>query len=184
MSRDAAVVRKYQVGDEPVPGSGYRLVGFLGRGGFGEVWKASAPGGTEVAIKTLTVEGTLDDESRKRFEIEAKAAARLQHSNIVTVYELGEDRGVPFIAMELLPGTDLEALLRSPEALLFVEKLQVVIQVLRGLAFAHDHRIVHRDIKPSNIRLLDDGTAKILDFGIAKLGSTSVTRTGMMVGLM
>jgi len=161
----------------------YAVVGRIGQGGMGMVYRGlDETLDREVAVKTLTVEGSLDDESRQRFEIEAKAAARLQHSNIVTVYELGEDRGVPFIAMELLPGTDLETLIRSPDAMLLQEKLEVVVQVLRGLAFAHEHGIVHRDIKPSNIRLLDDGTAKILDFGIAKLGATSVTRTGMMVG--
>jgi serine/threonine-protein kinase len=136
----------------------------------------------EVAVKTLTAEATLDEESRRRFEIEAKAAARLQHPNIVTVYELGEDRGVPFIAMELLAGTDLEVLMRSGEAVLLQEKLDVVIQVCRGLAYAHEHCVIHRDIKPSNIRLLEDGTAKIMDFGIAKLAGTGVTKTGMMVG--
>src|SRR5207245_3178622 len=133
-------------------------------------------------VKTLTLEGSLDDESRRRFAIEAKAAARLQHPNIITVYELGEDRGLPFIAMELLPGTDLEMLMRSGEPLMLQEKLDLVIQVCRGLAYAHDHKIVHRDIKPSNVRVLDDGTIKIMDFGIAKLGGTGVTKTGMMVG--
>src|SRR5262245_8572248 len=136
----------------------------------------------DVAIKTLTAEGVLDTDSRRRFEVEAKAAARLQHPNILTVFELGEDRGMPFIAMELLPGSDLEALLRSGEPMPLRERLEVMIQVLRGLAFAHEHGIVHRDIKPSNIRMLDDGTAKIMDFGIAKLGSTNLTRTGYMVG--
>ena len=136
----------------------------------------------DVAIKTLRVEGSPDDESRGRFEIEAKAAARLQHSNIVTVFELGEDRGLPFIAMELLGGEDLETMLRSGEDLSTTERLDIVIQTLRGLDFAHAHHIVHRDIKPSNIRVLDDGGVKILDFGIAKVESTSVTRAGMMVG--
>src|SRR5262245_2468838 len=136
----------------------------------------------DVAIKTLTAEGVLDTDSRRRFEVEAKAAARLQHPNILTVFELGEDRGMPFIAMELLPGSDLEALLRSGEPMPLRERLEVMIQVLRGLAFAHEHGIVHRDIKPSNIRLLDDGTAKIMDFGIAKLGGMNLTRTGYMVG--
>ncbi len=131
----------------------------------------------DVAVKILTVEGTLDEESRQRFEIEAKAAAKLQHPNIVTVFELGEDHGLPFIAMELLPGADLESLVRAREPLLLEEKLDIVLQVLRGLQFAHDHGIVHRDVKPSNIRLLDDGTAKIMDFGIAKLGGTGVTKT-------
>src|SRR5262249_53193998 len=136
----------------------------------------------EVAIKTLTAEGNFDEESRKRFEIEAKAAAKLQHPNILTVFELGEDRGVPFIAMGLLPGADLEALMRQPDQLRLLEKVEIVLQVCRGLAYAHEHKIVHRDIKPSNIRVLDDGTAKIMDFGIAKLQGTGVTKAGMMVG--
>jgi serine/threonine protein kinase len=161
----------------------YRITGRIGRGGMGIVYRGlDEVLEREVAIKTLTVEGTLDEESRKRFDIEAKAAAKLQHPNIVTVFELGEERGMPFIAMELLPGVDLEVLLRSGEPFLLQEKLDVVIQVLRGLAFAHEHGIVHRDMKPSNIRILDDGTVKIMDFGIAKLGGTSVTKSGMMVG--
>lgn len=136
----------------------------------------------DVAVKILTAEATSDDEHRKRFEIEAKAAAKLQHPNIVTVFELGQDRAIPFIAMELLSGADLESLLRSGEALLLQERLDVMIQVCRGLQYAHDHKVIHRDVKPSNIRVLEDGSAKIMDFGIAKLGQTGVTKSGMMVG--
>ena len=161
----------------------YLITGRIGRGGMGMVYRALDEAlEREVAVKTLSVEGAFDGDSRRRFEVEAKAAARLQHPNIVIVYELGEDRGVPFIAMEMLPGVDLEALLRSGEALPLAEKLEVVIQVCRGLAYAHEHGVIHRDIKPSNIRLLEDGTAKIMDFGIAKLGGTHLTKTGMMVG--
>jgi serine/threonine-protein kinase len=161
----------------------YAITGRIGRGGMGMVYRGyDEVLEREVAVKTLTLEGSLDEESRRRFHIEAKAAARLQHPNIITVYELGEDRGLPFIAMELLPGTDLEALMRSGEHLMLQEKLDLVIQVCRGLAYAHDHKIVHRDIKPSNVRVLEDGTVKIMDFGIAKLGGTGVTKTGMMVG--
>ena len=161
----------------------YIVTARLGRGGMGMVYRGyDAVLEREVAVKTLRIEGTFDEESRRRFEIEAKAAARLQHPNILTVFELGEDRGVPFIAMELLPGVDLETLVRSGEPLLLAEKLDVIIQVCRGLAYAHEHKIVHRDIKPSNIRLLDDGTAKIMDFGIAKLAGTSLTKSGMMIG--
>jgi serine/threonine-protein kinase len=161
----------------------YLVTGRIGRGGMGMVYRGLDPAlEREVAVKTLTAEGTLDEESRRRFAVEAKAAAKLQHRNIVTVFELGEDRGVPFIAMEMLPGVDLEALVRSGEEMLLAEKLEIVIQVCRGLAFAHEHRIVHRDVKPSNIRLLDDGTVKIMDFGIAKLGGTQLTKAGMMVG--
>jgi Protein kinase domain/PEGA domain len=160
----------------------YVITGRIGRGGMGMVYRGLDEAlEREVAVKTLTAEGA-DSESRRRFEVEAKAAARLQHPNIVTVYELGEDRGVQFIAMELLPGVDLEALLRSGEEIPLAEKLDVVAQICRGLAYAHEHGIVHRDIKPSNVRLLEDGTAKIMDFGIAKLGGTHLTKTGMMVG--
>jgi len=161
----------------------YLVTGRIGRGGMGTVYRARDEVlEREVAVKVLTVEGALDAESRRRFEIEAKAAARLQHPNIVTVYEMGEDRGIPFIAMELLSGADLDSLLRSGEELVLQEKLEILIQVCRGLEYAHERSIVHRDIKPSNIRLLDDGTAKILDFGIAKLGGTQLTKSGMMVG--
>jgi len=161
----------------------YAITARIGRGGMGMVYRGyDEVLEREVAVKTLTLEGSLDEESRRRFHIEAKAAARLQHANIITVYELGEDRGLPFIAMELLPGTDLETLMRSGEPLMLQEKLDLVIQVCRGLGYAHDHRIVHRDIKPSNVRVLEDGTVKIMDFGIAKLGGTGVTKTGMMVG--
>jgi serine/threonine-protein kinase len=161
----------------------YLITGRIGRGGMGMVYRGLDEAlDREVAVKTLFAEGALDPDSRRRFEVEARAAARLQHPNIVTVYELGEDRGLPFIAMELLPGVDLEALVRSGETLPLAERLDVVAQVCRGLAYAHEHGIVHRDIKPSNVRLLEDGTAKIMDFGIAKLGGTHLTKTGMMVG--
>ena len=161
----------------------YLITGRIGRGGMGMVYRGLDEAlEREVAVKTLNAEGSLDADSRRRFEVEAKAAARLQHPNIVTVFELGEDRGLPFIAMEMLPGADLEALLRSGEEIPLAEKLDVVAQVCRGLAYAHERGIVHRDIKPSNVRLLEDGTAKIMDFGIAKLGGTHLTKTGMMVG--
>ena len=161
----------------------YLITGRIGRGGMGMVYRGLDEAlEREVAVKTLVGEGTEDSEGLRRFKVEAKAAARLQHPNIVTVYEMGEDRGRHFIAMEMLPGVDLETLLRSGEEIPLAEKLDVVTQVCRGLAYAHERGIVHRDIKPSNVRLLDDGTAKIMDFGIAKLGGTHLTKTGMMVG--
>jgi hypothetical protein len=162
----------------------YLITGRIGRGGMGMVYRGLDEAlEREVAIKTLVAEGSFDPESRKRFEVEARAAAKLNHPNIVTVHELGEDRGIMYIAMEMLPGADLDGLVRSGEDLPLAETLDVVGQVCRGLAFAHERGIVHRDIKPSNVRLLDDGTAKIMDFGIAKLGSGHhITKTGMMVG--
>ena len=161
----------------------YAILGRMGRGGMGTVYQALDEAlEREVALKTLNAEGSLDADSRRRFDVEARAAARLAHPNIVTVYELGEDRGVPFIAMEMLAGVDLEALLRKGPPLAAAEKLDVMVQVLRGLAYAHERGVVHRDVKPSNVRLLEDGTAKIMDFGIAKLDATHLTKTGMMVG--
>ncbi len=161
----------------------YVVRGRIGKGGMGMVYRGLDEAlEREVAVKTLTGEGLADEESRIRFQREAKAAAKLQHPNIVTVFETDTDRGVPYIAMELLQGTSLESLLRSGEALTLAEKLDVVIQVARGLAHAHEHKIVHRDIKPSNIQILDDGTAKIMDFGIAKQEGTQLTKTGMMLG--
>ncbi len=162
----------------------YLITGRIGRGGMGMVYRGLDPSlEREVAIKTLVAEGSFDPELRRRFEVEARAAAKLAHPNIVTVHDLGEDRGILFIAMEMLPGVDLDSLLRSGEALPLAEKLEIVAQVCRGLAFAHERGVVHRDIKPSNVRLLDDGTAKIMDFGIAKVGAGhNITKTGMMVG--
>ena len=162
----------------------YLITGRIGRGGMGMVYRGLDPSlEREVAIKTLVAEGSFDPELRRRFEVEARAAAKLAHPNIVTVHDLGEDRGILFIAMEMLPGVDLDSLLRSGEALPLAEKLDIVAQVCRGLAFAHERGVVHRDIKPSNVRLLDDGTAKIMDFGIAKVGQGHhITKTGMMVG--
>ncbi len=163
----------------------YVIVGRIGKGGMGMVYRGLDEAlEREVAIKTLTAEGSLDEESRARFQIEAKAAARLQHPNIVTIYESGEDRGLAYIAMELLPGADLESLLRSGEPLLLQEKLEIVLQICRGMAYAHEHGIVHRDIKPANIHLLDDGTVKIMDFGIAKVGGSGVTKVGMLIGTL
>jgi hypothetical protein len=169
----------------PTPRIGrYLVTGRIGKGGMGMVYRGLDPAlEREVAVKTLVAEGSFDSDGRRRFEVEARAAARLSHPNIVTVHELGEDRGILFIAMEMLPGADLESLLRSGEKLPLAEQLDIVAQVCRGLGYAHERGVVHRDIKPSNVRLLDDGTAKIMDFGIAKLGPDHhITKTGMMVG--
>jgi len=161
----------------------YLITGRLGKGGMGMVYRGLDEAlEREVAVKTITLQSSTSEESQKRFEVEAKAAARMQHPNIVAVFELAEDRGVRFIAMELLQGTDLDVLLRSAEEILLAEMLDVAIQVCRGLAYAHERGVFHRDIKPANIGLIEDGTAKIMDFGIAKMEGTQLTKTGMMVG--
>jgi serine/threonine protein kinase len=171
-------------GDRARPRIGrYVITARIGRGGMGMVYRGHDEVlDRDVAVKTLALDGNFDEDSRKRFEVEAKAAAKLQHPNIVTVFELGQERSIPYIAMELLPGYDLETLLRSNEAMLLAEKLDIMAQVCRGLHYAHERHVIHRDVKPSNIRLLDDGSVKIMDFGIAKIANTNLTRTGMMVG--
>lgn len=160
----------------------YRVLGLLGRGAMGVVYRARDDSlDRDVAVKVLaTSEG--DTEARARFEQEAKAVARLQHPNIITIYELGQHDGQPFMAMELLEGMDLQRAIQGglrpdPKA-----TLPIVLQVLAGLAHAHDHGIVHRDVKPSNVFLPRKRPAKITDFGVARLGAGMMTKTGLMVG--
>ncbi len=139
-----------------------------------------------VAIKTLTSEAILDAESRGRFEREAKAAAKLAHPNIVTIYELGNFGGKekPYIVMEYLEGTDV-ALVIGGEGVPLAEALDIVVQLCRALDFAHQKGVVHRDVKPANLRYLDDGQIKIMDFGIARIeGSHQITKSGVMIGTL
>lgn len=155
----------------------------LGRGGMGTVYKARDPILDRlVALKTVSAQLLASDDARVRFQREARAAARLQHVNIVTIYELGEADGALFIAMELLPGMDLVEAMVPPERLPLEEKIRAMVQVCRGLDFAHKRGVIHRDVKPANIRLLPDGTVKLVDFGIARMGESTVTQTGIVLG--
>lgn len=164
----------------------FKVLRRVGRGGMGSVYEGHDPAlDRRVAIKTLTTEAIADKESRSRFEREARAAAKLQHPNIVTIYELGNFGGheKPYIVMEFLEGDDLTSLISRENTLPFAEALEITIQLCRALDFAHQKRVVHRDVKPSNIRCLDDGTVKIMDFGIARVeGSAQITKSGVMVG--
>src|SRR5215510_6715480 len=159
----------------------YEIQAQLGRGGFGTVYRAFDPTvGRPVAIKVLASEGGKD--LLTRFRNEAIAAGNLRHENIVTIYEFGEDKGVRFIAMEYLEGEDLQQVLASGKPLTLLEKVSIMTQAAAGLDCAHRHGVVHRDVKPANIRLLPDGTVKIMDFGIARLmrdsGVARLTRQG------
>lgn len=162
----------------------YDVLEILGRGGMGVVYKAYDPIlDREVALKTMTAEGLKDPVLRERFYREARAAGKLRHPNIVTIYELGEENNIPYIAMEYLTGTDIHHMIRMHEEVSFERKLRLVIQLCRGLSYAHKAGIVHRDIKPSNIRLTEDLQVKILDFGIARLvTSQTMTTDGMVLG--
>jgi serine/threonine protein kinase len=160
----------------------YDIVNVIGRGGMGTVYKATDPRiGRSVAIKVLTAAAD-DPDLLLRFYREAKYTGSLQHQNIVTVYELGHQDGVPYLVMEYLEGVSLEAMIGSGRPMPIAEKLRIILQVCSGLAYAHKRDLVHRDIKPANIVILESGTAKIVDFGIARLGGNRLTRTGHVVG--
>ena len=163
----------------------FQIKRLLGHGAMGEVYLGEDPSiGREVAIKTILAATAGGEEAKARFSREAKAAGVLNHPNLVTIYEFGEDQGVLYIAMEYVRGHDLEDLLRD-QSLSRSELLEVLAQVCDGLDFAHHNHIVHRDIKPSNVRIIRDGkrlAAKVMDFGVARVGNSDMTATGMVMG--
>jgi serine/threonine-protein kinase len=161
----------------------YDILGLVGRGGMGVLYRGHDPSlERDVAVKMMHIDFTHDNSARERFQREARAVARLQHRNIVTIHELGEVDGTPFIVMELLGGRDLDQMLKARARLTLAQKLDIVQQLCEGLAYAHEQGIVHRDIKPGNVRVLDDGTVKILDFGIARFTTSSLTQSGTVMG--
>ncbi len=160
----------------------YQVLEKIGVGGFGVVYKAYDPFiKRHVAIKTCTSEET---ETRERFMREAEIAGNLHHRNIVTVYDFGFKDGVPYLVQEYLSGEDLDRKIKRREFLSLPEKLLYLVQIARGLQYAHSRGVVHRDIKPANIRILEDDTAKIMDFGIAKLAQhqEALTQAGITLG--
>ena len=163
----------------------YEIKSELGKGGMSIVYLAEDPRiGRQVAIKLMSPEVAGDPEMLKRFYREAQAAGQLRHPNTVTIYDIDEDQGVPYIAMEFLEGEDLSKVIANKRDVPVVAKLDYVIQACRGLHYAHQHGVVHRDIKPSNIVVLKDGLVKIVDFGIARLGGGTMTRAGAVLGTM
>ncbi len=164
----------------------YEVIGELGQGAMGIVYKAKDPLiDRVVAIKTINLGLALDEkeEYEGRFYQEAKAAGRLNHPNIVTIYDVGKSGDVAYIAMEFLQGRELRDIMDDDGLLPADQVLDIVAQVAQGLAYAHEHDIVHRDVKPSNIMVVRDGHVKITDFGIARMASSAVrTQTGMVLG--
>ena len=163
----------------------FEIRNVLGRGAMGEVYLGLDPVlGRDVAIKTILAASAAGEEAKQRFAREARAAGVLNHPNIVTIYEFGEDQGVLYIAMECVKGADLGEML-TQRSFSPGEILEVLAQVCDGLGFAHRNRIIHRDIKPSNVRVLRDGRrvqAKIMDFGVARLRDSEMTATGTVMG--
>jgi eukaryotic-like serine/threonine-protein kinase len=162
----------------------FELHQLIGEGAMGVVWKAyDTVLRRYVALKLLGSSFLKTPEMRERFLREARAAGALQHPNIITVYDLGEATGQLFIAMELVEGRDLSDLIAAREPLALERKLDIVIEMLQGLGYAHDRGVIHRDIKPSNVRVAADGRIKIMDFGIARLqSSVDATGSGAIVG--
>src|SRR5258708_30916970 len=167
----------------------YQIVGEIGRGGMGAVYRGVDPAiGRTVAIKTILFSGSGSQADvqqwRGRFLREAQAAGTLNHPNIVTVFDVGEDAGVSYIVMEFIQGKTLDELLIDGGRLLPAERaMDILASAARALDYAHGRGIVHRDVKPANIMVQDDGVVKLADFGIAKvLSSETMTLEKMMVG--
>ncbi len=166
-------------------GNRYEIIEKIGNGGMATVYKATDKVLKRyVAVKILRDEFTTDDEFIKRFEVEAQSAARLSHSNIVSIYDVGVDENLYYIVMELIQGKTLkEIIIEERQPLPWKWSVNVAIQVASALEMAHRNNIVHRDIKPHNIIITEDGVAKVTDFGIAKAVSNStITAFGTTIG--
>jgi len=163
----------------------YEILQEIGRGAMGVVFKGRDPLiGRAVAVKTITAGVTEDADLLERFYREARAAGGLQHPNIVTIYEMAESGGAPFIAMEYLEGESLEKLIARKPALSLGTKVGYVVQTCRALDYAHRRGVIHRDVKPANIMVTRDGIVKVVDFGIARITDTSKTQTGALLGTL
>ncbi|MES2363079.1 MAG: serine/threonine-protein kinase [Pseudomonadota bacterium] len=166
----------------------YQVEKELGKGAMGVVYLGKDPKiGRVVAIKTMALsqefEGEELDDARERFFREAETAGRLQHQNIVTIFDAGEEHDLAYIAMEFLKGKDLADVTRDGHLLPIPKVLSIVARVAEALAYAHKQNVVHRDIKPANIMYDFDGdSVKVTDFGIARITDSSKTKTGMVLG--
>ncbi len=161
----------------------YEVLGELGHGAMGVVYRARDPIINRlVALKTITTGLASDPGLLERFYREAQSAGGLQHPNIVTIYDMGEAASLPYIAMELVEGENLEQLIARRAPLPMTLKLAYAMQACRAFEYAHKRGIVHRDIKPGNVMLSKDGTVKVVDFGIARVLENSKTQTGMLIG--
>jgi serine/threonine-protein kinase len=164
----------------------YKIISEIGQGAMGVVYKAVDPIiDRTVAIKTINLNLSRQEleEYEARFQQEIKAAGRLNHPNIVTIYDVGKTESVAYMAMEFLEGSELKDMIASGNLPPADAVVDIISQVADGLWFAHQQDIVHRDVKPSNIMVLKGGIAKITDFGIARLPNSAVkTMTGLILG--
>ncbi|MFN0316407.1 MAG: serine/threonine-protein kinase [Burkholderiales bacterium] len=173
-------------GDIPKRLGRYEVIAELGRGAMGVVYQARDPVLDRlVAIKTISLELPKSEraEYEARFYQEARAAGRLNHPNIVTIYDIGRTERLAYMAMEFLEGDELRALLTPGTPLAVAKAIEIATQAATGLAYAHENRVIHRDIKPSNLMVVHDALVKIMDFGIARLHESEVkTMTGLIMG--
>jgi TonB family protein len=186
-------------GSRPGPGSGasgppltsptptgfigrYQILERIGEGGMGSLYLARDPAIDRLVAIKLLRRGFDTEAVRERFAREARAAGRLRHPNIVTIFDVGEHDGDPFIAMEFLAGETLAELIRQGAGLTLSRRLKLLEELCDGLAYAHRAGLVHRDIKPANLMVDAEGVLKILDFGIVRVSDSGVTQAGVLVG--
>jgi serine/threonine-protein kinase len=162
----------------------YEILDKIGEGAMGVVYRArDATLGRVVALKMLSADLGSDDELNQRFHREAEAIGRLNHPNIVTVYDLGDAEGHLYMAMELLEGDDLRALIERQWDIPLADKARILAQICEGLGYAHSRGVVHRDVKPANILVTSTGRVKLLDFGLARVATReTITRRGVILG--
>lgn len=161
----------------------YRVLERIGRGAMGVVYAAlDEQLGRKVAVKLMLADFDQQPDMRERFYREARITGQLAHRNIVTVFDLGEERGRPFIVMELLDGLPLAEHLQAGGSSSVDDRIDLMTQVCNGLQNAHRCGVIHRDLKPSNLFVQRDGGPKILDFGVARLTASNLTASGFLVG--
>ena len=162
----------------------YEIIRNVGEGGMANVYLAyDTILNRNVAVKILRGDLANDEKFVRRFQREAIAASSLTHPNIVEMYDVGVDDGNYFIVMEYVDGITLKSLIKKRGAMSLTETVDIMLQITSAIACAHDSYIIHRDIKPQNVIILDDGVAKITDFGIAMaLNSTELTQTNTVMG--
>ena len=161
----------------------YRITERIGRGAMGVVYAAiDEQLDRRVAVKLMLADFDQEPDMRERFYREARITGQLAHRNIVTVFDLGEERNRPFIVMELLEGLPLAEHMQAGGSSSIDEKIDLMMQVCEGLQNAHRCGVIHRDLKPSNLFVQRDGSVKILDFGVARLTASNLTASGFLVG--
>jgi len=165
----------------------YQISGILGKGAMGQVYKGTDPAiNRPVALKTIRLDFVSDPkelaELKERLFSEAQAAGRLSHPNIVTIYDVGSEGDLQYIAMEYLEGQTLEQMIRRKVKFNYRIIAQIIVQICAALEYAHKQGIVHRDIKPANIMIRSDYRVKVMDYGIARVDSNSMTKTGIAMG--